>query len=106
MTISKTETHGITEDVISVYIRLPTENAQKPINRFKNSLRESIGLGKDDLPKGIIGQTVDVPDYDNHSVSGDGIYLNITKSENYFHIVAVLLKKDMAEFKKAMDFLR
>jgi len=106
MTISKTETHGITDDVISVYIRLPRENAQKAVNRFKNSLRESINIGKDDLPKGVIGQTTDASRYDNQSVSGEGTFINITKSENYVHIVAVLLKKNMPEFRKAMEFLK
>lgn len=104
MKICKTETHNISDEVISVYVRLTKEDGtQKAINRFKNHLKEHMGIHKE-LPRGVIGQTVDTPTHDMSSIGGDGALVTIIKSKNYVHIVSTISKTKKQELWKAMQF--
>lgn len=102
--ISKIETNTVNENTICLYFRVPrNSDTQKAVNRFKTFLKEEMKVLKD-IPRGIIGQTQDVPEYDRTSLDNDGIVVNIVKSEHYVHVIAVMNRELKPQFNKAIEY--
>lgn len=91
--ISGVVSYSLTDCITTICFRIKIEpNTQRQYNRFKNHLRENLGI---EYIQGLYGRT---------SLVGEKFHVNAVNTEKYFHIIVTLHNEIRPEFMKAMAF--